>query len=102
MDILAKFGGSSLSSSQQFKKVKDIILSDSNRQIIVVSAPGKDELNQAKMTDMLLLLYAHIEYNIDYSTLVNSIKKRFLEIIESLEIKSRFELEFHKLKLCSR
>lgn len=97
MDILAKFGGSSLSSSQQFKKVKDIILSDSNRQIIVVSAPGKDDLNQAKMTDMLLLLHAHIEYNIDYSTLVNSIKKRFLEIIESLEIKSRFELEFNKL-----
>ena len=44
------------------------------------------------MTDMLLLLHAHIEYNIDYSTLVNSIKKRFLEIIESLEIKSRFEI----------
>ena len=48
MDILAKFGGSSLSSSQQFKKVKDIILSYSKRQIIVVSAPGKDDLNQAK------------------------------------------------------
>ena len=36
-----KFGGSSLSDSRQFKKVKGIINSDSDRNLVVVSAPGK-------------------------------------------------------------
>jgi len=39
--IVAKFGGSSLSDAQQFKKVKAIIESNEQRQIIVPSAPGK-------------------------------------------------------------
>ena len=38
---IAKFGGSSLADAFQIKKVCDIILSDPDRRIIVVSAPGK-------------------------------------------------------------
>ena len=36
-----KFGGSSLASSEQFAKVKDIVKSDSEREVVIVSAPGK-------------------------------------------------------------
>ena len=36
-----KFGGSSLADAAQFQKVKEIILSDSDRRYVVVSAPGK-------------------------------------------------------------
>ena len=38
---VAKFGGSSLASAEQIKKVGNIIISDSKRKFIVVSAPGK-------------------------------------------------------------
>jgi aspartate kinase len=39
--IVAKFGGSSLADSNQFRKVKNIVLSDERRRYIVPSAPGK-------------------------------------------------------------
>ena len=71
MRILSKFGGSSLASAKQFKQVKKIIYSNKDRQIIVASAPGKDEENKTRITDLLLLLNAHIEYDINYDYLLN-------------------------------
>ena len=41
MITVVKFGGSSVASSEQFKKVKNIVLSDEKRSIVVVSALGK-------------------------------------------------------------
>ena len=51
---IAKFGGSSLASAAQVKKVCDIILADDERKIIVVSAPGKRDHNDTKVTDLLI------------------------------------------------
>ena len=41
MKKVVKFGGSSLASAEQFKKVGDIIRSDEARRYVVPSAPGK-------------------------------------------------------------
>ena len=41
MLVVAKFGGSSLSCATQFEKVKNILLSDPKRKIVVCSALGK-------------------------------------------------------------
>ena len=38
---VVKFGGSSLASAEQFRKVADIIHSDDSRRYVVPSAPGK-------------------------------------------------------------
>ncbi|MDA3931874.1 MAG: aspartate kinase [Tenericutes bacterium] len=94
MNILAKFGGSSLSSAKQFKKVKSIIVDNKDRKIIVVSAPGKDEKYSSKVTDLLLLLNAHIDLGIDYDQLLESIKERFMSIIDELKIESSFLDDF--------
>ena len=51
---VAKFGGSSLACAAQVKKVCDIVLADAERKIIVVSAPGKREKSDTKVTDMLI------------------------------------------------
>lgn len=59
--IVTKFGGSSLASAQQFKKVKDIILANPNRKFVVPSAPGKRNSKDYKITDVLYLCYAHIK-----------------------------------------
>lgn len=39
---VVKFGGSSLASAEQFKKVGNIIRADKERKYVVPSAPGKD------------------------------------------------------------
>jgi len=51
---VAKFGGSSLASAEQVKKVCEIVLADAERKIVVVSAPGKREKSDTKVTDMLI------------------------------------------------
>ena len=53
--IITKFGGSSLADANQFKKVKDIMLSDSNRKYVIPSAPGKRHSKDSKITDLLYL-----------------------------------------------
>jgi aspartate kinase len=51
--IVSKFGGSSVAEASQIRKVKKIIDSNSERKIIVVSAPGKRSLSDEKITDLL-------------------------------------------------
>ena len=48
---VAKFGGSSLSDAEQFKKVKDILLSDPDRRYVVPSAPGRRFKDDDKITE---------------------------------------------------
>ena len=58
---VVKFGGSSLASAEQFRKVRDILLADKKRRYVVPSAPGKRHRNDIKVTDMLYECYAQAE-----------------------------------------
>lgn len=51
---VCKFGGSSLADAGQVKKVCDIMLADETRKVVVVSAPGKRDKGDTKVTDMLI------------------------------------------------
>ena len=53
MRKVVKFGGSSLASARQFKKVKSIITADKTRCFVVPSAPGKRDASDTKVTDAL-------------------------------------------------
>ena len=57
MKKVVKFGGSSLASAKQFKKVGDIIRADKSRRYVVPSAPGKRFSDDTKVTDMLYRCY---------------------------------------------
>ena len=48
MTKVVKFGGSSLASAEQFKKVKEIITAESSRRFVVPSAPGKRFSNDTR------------------------------------------------------
>jgi aspartate kinase len=48
-----KFGGSSLADADQFRKVAEIVKSESERRYVVASAPGKRCSDDIKVTDML-------------------------------------------------
>ncbi|MCR5786596.1 MAG: aspartate kinase [Acholeplasmatales bacterium] len=95
---VCKFGGSSLSDSKQFKKVKDIVLSDPLRKVVVVSALGKRNKSDYKITDLLYILSAHIKYNVDYDSIWNLIYERFVGIRNDLKIDFDIENELNNLK----
>ncbi len=102
MITVVKFGGSSVASSAQFEKVKNIVLSDPKRKIVVVSAPGKRRKEDNKITDMLYLLSSHVKYNIDASSLIATIAERYEEIKTELnlcvDIKREFEIIMENVK----
>ncbi|MCI7682192.1 MAG: homoserine O-succinyltransferase [Fusobacterium necrophorum] len=72
---VAKFGGSSLSDAGQFSKVKDIIYSSEDREIIVVSAPGKRNEKDTKITDILNQYYILKKDNNDLMQLEEKIQR---------------------------
>lgn len=51
---VSKFGGTSLASAEQIKKVCNIVISDPGRRLVVVSAPGKRHKGDDKVTDLLI------------------------------------------------
>ena len=93
---IAKFGGSSVASAEQFKKVKAIVEADPDRRFIVSSAAGKSHSTDNKITDLLLLVNAHIEYHVDCTSLLADIEARFVEIADELGVAWPVAEEFEK------
>ena len=86
-----KFGGSSLADSSQFAKVKEIIESDSSREVVIVSAPGKRDSDDNKITDLLYLTHAHLRYGVAHDGVLSMIKKRYSEIRKGCGIEINIE-----------
>lgn len=111
---VSKFGGSSLKDAGQFAKVKKIIFSKDDRDVIVVSAPGRRFKSDTKITDELISLSEKNKNIIDLKNIMKSleddlktqeiyrelqlekIKKRFLSIAEDLKLEDFWneELKF--------
>ena len=94
MKIVVKFGGSSLASAAQFKKVGDIIRADKRRTYVVPSAPGKRFSEDTKVTDMLYGCYALAEADKDFSKELEAIHDRYKEIISGLKLDLSLDGEF--------
>ena len=88
MSKVVKFGGSSLASAEQFKKVGDIIRAEADRKYVVPSAPGKRNSKDTKVTDMLYACYALTEAGKNFDKELAQIKARYDEIIAGLELKA--------------
>jgi aspartate kinase len=84
--IAAKFGGTSVASAEQIRKVKKIIEADPRRQVVVVSAPGKRHKSEAKVTDLLYLCQELAEAPTDFSSTFREVKARFVEIETELGV----------------
>ena len=98
MKKVVKFGGSSLASAQQFKKVGDIIRSDEARKYVVPSAPGKRFDGDTKVSDMLYQCYAVAQEGKKFDDLLKKIKERYDEIISGLGLSLSLEEEFKVIK----
>ncbi len=94
---ITKFGGSSVADAAQFRKVRSIIESDSSRRFVVVSAAGKASKADNKITDLLYLCRAHVEYHVDYHGIFDIITKRFIDIKNELGLRINIEKELSEL-----
>ena len=98
MKKVVKFGGSSLASARQFKKVGDIIRADKTRRFVIPSAPGKRNSKDEKVTDMLYACYDAASTGTSYKKILNKIKERYKEIIDGLDLNLNLDHEFERIE----
>ena len=91
---VCKFGGSSVAGAEQFRKVRDIVLSDDSRRVVVISAAGKRTSDDHKLTDLLYLCHAHLTYGVSCADILAAIRSRFVSIRDELGLSYRVEDEF--------
>ena len=80
----AKFGGSSLASSEQIRKVCDIITADTARRLVIVSAPGKRTSQDTKVTDLLIEAAEARLTHREGTAQMERVEERFVEISDGL------------------
>ncbi len=92
---VAKFGGTSLASAEQFRKVRAIVTADQERKYIINSAPGKEHPQDHKITDLLYQCHANVQKGIPFDDLFAIIARRYHKIASdlglSLEVGKRLE-----------
>ena len=95
---VVKFGGSSMADAGQYRKVREILMADPERKVVIVSAAGKRFSGDHKLTDLLYLTHSHVKYGVDCSQIYDMIVGRYLEIRDELGLDLNLEPEFIELK----
>ena len=95
---VTKFGGSSMADAGQYRKVRDIIMADPDRRVVIVSAAGKRNKNDHKITDLLYLCHSHVKYGVDCDRIFQMIASRYIGIRNELGLAMAIEPELEELK----
>ncbi len=83
---VCKFGGTSVASAEQIKKVAAIVTSDPRRKIVVVSAPGKRFSDDDKVTDLLIQLAEQALNDKETTHELEEVVNRYRLIAEGLSL----------------
>ena len=83
---VCKFGGSSVADDQQVAKIRDIVAADPDRRIVVVSAPGKRNKNDTKVTDLLIECAGRVLTQRDPADVLEAIVARYAAIQKGLSL----------------
>ena len=94
---VAKFGGSSLADAAHFKKVRDILLADADRRIVVPSAPGKRSSVDVKVTDLFYQCNRLAPAGKDMDEAFLKIQERYHEIANELGVE--IDLDAHLVEV---
>ena len=95
---VTKFGGSSMADAGQYRKVKEIVLADPERRVVIVSAAGKRDSSDHKLTDLLYLCHAHTKYGVACDPVFDLITSRYIDIRNELGLNVDLESDFADLK----
>ncbi|MBQ7603595.1 MAG: aspartate kinase [Clostridia bacterium] len=93
-----KFGGSSLADAEQFRKVRQIVLSDETRKYVIPSAPGKRYPGDVKVTDMLYKCYELARDKEAFDELFGKVTERFDGIIADLGLDLSLTKEYENIR----
>ncbi|MGM0673640.1 MAG: aspartate kinase [Spirochaetota bacterium] len=86
--IVCKFGGSSLADAGQVRKVADIVRQSPQRQVVVVSAPGKRRKEDEKITDILFSCHAAASRGEDIGPRFSLVRERYTDLAAELGIET--------------
>ena len=95
---VCKFGGSSVADAGQFLKIKNIVKSDKSRKFVVVSAVGKANKDDHKITDLLYVLYSHVKYGVDYESILKIVEDKYNAIKNELGLSINLDAEFDEIR----
>ena len=93
---VCKFGGSSLADAGQISKVMDIVLADPARRMVVVSAPGKRNKSDTKVTDLLIALAETALAKKDTAKHLQAVVDRYASIAKDLKLGEEIVYEIEK------
>ena len=96
--IVTKFGGSSLASDEQFKKVRSILELEPTRRFLVPSAPGKRFKEDEKVTDLLYLCHTLKNDGKPFADEFAKIRERYLSIARGLKLKVDIEAALQQVE----
>jgi len=82
--VVCKFGGSSVAEAAQIRKVEEIIRADPRRRFIVVSAPGKRNKQDQKITDLLYSCHELAAAGLPIEEAYRPVRERYLQIAGEL------------------
>jgi len=83
---VCKFGGTSMANAKAMLQARDIIVADKDRRYVVVSAPGKRDKGDIKITDMLYRCYDEVVATGECKQNFAIIRDRFVQIVADLGI----------------
>lgn len=95
---VVKFGGSSVADANQIKKVKEILYSEDSRKYCVVSAAGKRNNDDEKITDLLISAFEYKSDENKQDEILNKVYNRYKNIIDELNINFDLDAEFSNIK----
>ena len=83
---VVKFGGSSVADATQISKVIQIVTADKDRRIVIVSAPGKRNKTDTKVTDLLIALANTVIAGKEFEADLNAVVERYAVIQRDLNL----------------
>ena len=87
---VAKFGGTSVADAAQIRKVCEIVRSDPERRVVVVSAPGKRSKDDVKVTDLLIAVAKTALAGQAADDEIEKVVARYSEIARELGVRTDF------------
>jgi aspartate kinase len=93
---VVKFGGSSLASGEQLRKVFQVVMADPERKVVVVSAPGKRYEDDTKITDLLIQCAEKKLRNEDPKQQFDAVMERYQQIADELSLPTELINEIYE------
>ncbi|NLZ25100.1 MAG: aspartate kinase [Clostridiales bacterium] len=96
--LVCKFGGTSMANAETISKVAEIVNSDPDRRYVVVSAPGKRDASDTKVTDLLYQCFNDAVSKGSCHESFKLVREHFDAIIKGLNLDLDFSEDYDEIE----